>query len=229
MSTAVRSRPRLGVSLAGLLADLVLPVLAYYALRAVGASVWAALVVPSVIVAALAVGRWVRHRRLDVLGLSVLVVLVASVAVAAISGSPRFLLAKGAVFTAAIGAVLLVSLFWRRPLGFSLARDLIERTTVPTADWDAVWDSDARFRRAWRVVTAAWGLAMLVDAVALIIMAYRLPVDAVPALASALRLVTFVVLQVVTNGYLMVAGVWRAIELDPRALFRRRSSAAVLP
>lgn len=114
----------LGGSVIGLLADSVVPLLAYYALRAAGASVWVALVVPSVLTGAFAIAQWIRRRRIDVLGLFVLTVLVASVAISYVSGSPRFLLAKSAIFTAAIGAVLLGSLCLRRPFGFSIARDL---------------------------------------------------------------------------------------------------------
>jgi intracellular septation protein A len=208
-------------SLISLLGDFVVPVVAYYALRAAGASVWVALVVPSILTGLFAVVRWIRERRIDVLGLGVVVVLVASVAISYVSGSPRFLLAKGAVFTAAIGVVFLGSLLLRRPFGFSFARDLIERTTLKTADWDEVWDREPQFRRAWRVITVAWGVATLLDAVVLVYMAYQLPIDSVPALASMLRIVTFVVLQILTNGYLMYAGVWRSIGLDPRTILRR--------
>lgn len=216
-----RTKRGTGLSLIGLLADFVVPLVAYYALRAAGASVWVALVVPSMLTGLFAIARWIRQRQIDVLGLSVVVVLVTSVAISYVSGSPRFLLAKGGVFTAAIGVVFLGSLLLRRPFGFSFARDLIERTTVKTADWDEVWEREPRFRRAWRVITVAWGVATLLDAVVLVYMAYQLPVDSVPALSSALRIVTFVVLQIVTNGYLMYAGVWRSIGLDPRTIFRR--------
>jgi len=53
-----------------------------------------------------------------------------------------------------------------------------------------------------------WGIALLVDAVIRVTMAYTLPVDLVPGLGGALWPVTFVVLQVITNVYFQRAGFW---------------------
>jgi hypothetical protein len=44
----------------------------------------------------------------------------------------------------------------------------------------------AALRRTLRVMTAAWGLAFLVDAAARVVMAYTIPVDLVPLLSTAL-------------------------------------------
>lgn len=60
--------------------------------------------------------------------------------------------------------------------------------------------------------TVIWGSAILADAVIRITMACTLPVHVVPALGGALRPVTFVALQVITNVYFMRSGFWRILR-----------------
>lgn len=212
----------LGWTLSVQFADLVLPLVTYYALRAVGASVWTALIVPSLLTGLLILIRWGWSRRIDALSAFVLATVAVSGAVSAWSGDPRFLLARGALFTAAAAALFLVSLLIRRPFAFTLARGLIERSQVPTADWDHLWHTQARFRRGWQVCTSIWGVGLSINAVVLAIFAYELPIDTVPAAASALRIGTFVVLQIVTNIDLNRRGMWKMLGLDVRALWRQR-------
>jgi hypothetical protein len=74
----------------------------------------------------------------------------------------------------------------------------------------------------WQVTTVIWGAAFLLDAALRVVMAYALPVNDVPALAGALWLVTFLLLQIITNVYLSRSGLWPilrghqpAVPLDP--------------
>jgi hypothetical protein len=74
----------------------------------------------------------------------------------------------------------------------------------------------------WRVTTLIWGAAFLLDAAVRVVMAYALPVNDVPALAGALWLVTFLLLQIITNVYLSRSGLWPilrghqpTVPLDP--------------
>jgi hypothetical protein len=77
--------------------------------------------------------------------------------------------------------------------------------------WDSLWETDAQFRRIWRISTIIWGAAMLADAVIRVVMAYAASVAVVPALGGALWPVTFVVVQVVTNVYYHRAGLYRIL------------------
>jgi hypothetical protein len=60
----------------------------------------------------------------------------------------------------------------------------------------------------WQVTTVIWGAAFLLDAAVRVVMAYAVPVSDVPALAGALWLVTFLLLQIITNVYLSRSGLW---------------------
>ena len=58
----------------------------------------------------------------------------------------------------------------------------------------------------WRVASVAWGIGTLLDAVLRWVMAYRLPIDVVPALSIALYAVTTIVLFIGTNVYYVLSG-----------------------
>lgn len=204
------------------LVDLVAPIALFYGLRAGGASVYVALIAGGLPPALHAVVQIVVARRVDRLACGVLAMLLVSAAVSLINGSPRFLLAKDGLLTAAWGAWMLISLLGDRPLTFLFSRPLLEgrrlpdprtrRRTRTSHSWDELWQRIPRFRRVWRVTAAIWGAALLVDAALRVIMAYMLPVDVVPGLSGALWPATFVVLQIVTNVYFTRAGMWQMLH-----------------
>lgn len=196
-----------------LLMDLVVPVAGYYLLRAAGVGQLLAMVLAVLPTAVFLLIQVRSGGKIDALGVFVLVLLVVGVAVSFITGSPRFLLAKSGWVTASIGAAFLITLLSARPLAFTLARAMLRRspmaTRLRTETWDERWESEPGFRRPWRVATVLWGVAMIVDAAARVIMAYTLPIDAVPALGTALWAVTFVAVQAVQHLYFTRVGLWR--------------------
>ena len=116
------------------------------------------------------------------------------------------------LITGAWGVWFLVSLAARRPAAFVFARPLMEgRRVFAAEDWDALWQSEPRFQRIWRISSVIWGGALLVDAALRVAMSYSLPVHTVPALGGLLWPVTFVVIQVVTNVYYHRAGLYRML------------------
>lgn len=211
--------------------DLVAPIALYYSLRAAGVGIFLALVVGAAAPAINGIFYAVRHRHVDALAVSVLTLLVLSTAVSVIAGNARFLLAKDAVLTTVWGAWFFLSLRARRPLTYQFTRPLLEghrifdpttRTWVMPVErsWDDLWTLVPRFRRLWQVTTVIWGVALLVDAVVRVVMAYTLPLDVVPAFTGGLWLVTLLVLQIITNVYLMRSGLWlilRGSLRDPSA------------
>ena len=74
---------------------------------------------------------------------------------------------------------MLVSVFVGRPAQLTLGRTIAEvKRGAEGADaWAARWDTDARFRRALRINTAAWGAVLLGGAVLHIVLVYTLPID----------------------------------------------------
>jgi hypothetical protein len=202
----------LGRELARLAIGIGAPVALYYLLRALGLSSLAALAIGAVIPALGAGYALAVRRRADWLSLLVLSTIVTSVVFSAVSGDPRFLLARDGMVTAVWGVWFLASVRARRPAAFSFARPLLEgRRMFAVRDWDALWQADPAFRRIWRVSSVMWGTGLLADAAARVVMSYTLPVSAVPALGGLLWPVTFVLLQIVTNVYYQMAGLNRML------------------
>lgn len=199
-----------------LLMDLVVPVAAYYLLRLAGLDPLPALILGVVPTLVFLVGQAIHRRRLDALGVFVLVLVVACIAVSLVTGSPRFLLAKGGAVTGVIGLGFLATLWMARPLPFTLARAMLRRTPMGAAlhtdSWDERWDRNPWFRRVWRVDTVMWAAGLLADSAVRVVMAYTLPVDAVPALSAGLWAVTFVALQVTQHIYFTRSGLWRTLR-----------------
>lgn len=229
----IRAHP-LAPSALTVLFDLAAPIALYYGLRSAGVGTVPSLVAGTAPPAGSAIVHAIRHRRIDALAVTVLILLVLSAGLSAIAGSPRFLLAKDAVLTAVWGTWFLLSLRGRRPLAFRFTRPLLEgrrifdpqtRTWSASTErsWDELWELVPRFRRIWQVTTVIWGAALLFDAALRVVMAYAPPLNDVPALAGALWLVTFVLLQIVTNAYLVRSGLWSMRRAGPNQLVDRRS------
>ena len=209
-------------ALRGALIDIVAPIAVFYGARALGASLWVALLVSGAIPAIGVLVGLLQRRRPDMMGILILGALALSAAVALVNGSPRALLARDGLTTGAWACYMYLSLLAARPATFVVSRPLLEGRRVfdpgtrrwvrPAAmTWDELWERVPRFRRIWRVCTVIWGTAILADAVIRIAMAWTLPVSVIPALGGALWPVTFVVLQVLTNVYFARSGFWRIL------------------
>lgn len=193
--------------------DIAAPIGGYYALRSAGATVYVALLVSALLPVLSTVFQFMRRRRLDQLGVFMAGMTLLSGAVALISGSDRFLLAKDGWTTAAAGTWMLATTRAHRPFVYPFSRILLENRVGPENEpWDSLWDRLPRFRHVWRVANVIWGAATLADAGVRIAIAYTLPVNLVPALNGAQYAVLFLGLQVATNIYYFRSGLY-----DPRA------------
>ena len=188
---------------------LVGPMVLYYALRALGLSVFGALLVGALLpVVGLVVGL-LRGRRPDAVSGFWSILLLLALAVSLIGGDVRFLLARDALVTATVGSWFLISAWTSRPLALVLSRPLLEMMhRYPPGRWEQLWRDRPRFRVIWRRASVGFGIGTLADAVARVVMAYTLPVDLVPALSTALYLATSVVLLIGVNVYYVQAGLW---------------------
>ena len=110
--------------------DILAPIGLYYGIRAAGGSVWLALLVGGVAPAVSAVTGILTRRRVDAMGLVMLAALGASAAFSLISGSPRALLARDGLVTAAWAGYMYLSLLARRPATFTVSRPLLEGRRV---------------------------------------------------------------------------------------------------
>lgn len=192
--------------------DLILPVVLYYVLRGAGVGVYLSLLISAAIPATIAVVRLVGARRVDGLALYTVSIMVLGAVVSLIAGSPRFLLARDGFVTGVTGVWFIVSArFGSRPIAYLYSRPLLEQRLIrrgAPGDWEESWKRLPRFRRVWRIATLAWGLGLLCDAVARVVMAYNLPVDTVPALSLPLYTTTSIVLILLTNIYYRLVGLF---------------------
>ncbi|MEC3918344.1 VC0807 family protein [Nocardia sp. CDC160] len=191
-----------------LLLELILPLGAYYGLRAAGVNPWAALVAPALLTLGFLAYDGLRHRRVDGVALFTLLMIVVGTAVSVVTGDPRTLLVRDSWLFGAIGVWILATLFTQRPMMRSVARTIV---TVKIGEagyreWDARWDNDSRFRHNLRVLSAVWGAGFALDAVIRIVVAYSLPLDAIPLvttlqwLAVLAVLISFHIVYVNRNG-----------------------------
>lgn len=188
---------------------LVVPMVLYYALRALGLSVFAALLIGALVpVVGLVVGL-LRGRRPDAVSGFWSSLLLLALAVSLVGGDVRFLLARDALVTATVGTWFLVSARTSRPLALVLSRPVLDRVhRYPPGRWEELWRDRREFRTIWRRASIGFGVGTLADAAARVAMAYALPVDLVPALSTALYVATSVVLLVGVNVYYARAGLW---------------------
>jgi hypothetical protein len=183
-------------------------VLLYYALRGAGVGIYAALLVTGLLSAVPSVYQLLRGKAVGQIALYFSFMSIGALLISLVPGDERFLLAKGAVLTAATAGVFLVSLRSRRPVVFSLTRPLLEGRLNWPAGWDRLFEECSRFRRMWRVATVMWAFGLLLDAAGRVFIAFTFPPDVVPALATALYVVTLVVLNIGVNTYYIFCGVF---------------------
>ena len=148
-------------------------------------------------VTAIIVG-FIRERRVQAIGMIVLVATIASILAALYFTSPFLALAKGSVFSAAFSLLLLGSLFARRPLVFHLAA--ISQDAEDRQHAEALWDSEPRYRRLMRHITVVWAGAFIVEG--------SLRLSLIPVLPIALFLPISEAMSLGCIG-LMVAWTWR--------------------
>jgi hypothetical protein len=164
-ASAAADRGRLRSLALIVILDVVGPLLAYYLLRSVGLSTVAALILSGAPPAfSIALG-FARHRRLDAIGIVVLIGIVIGSAFGLASGSAHLLLLNGIVPTAVFGAVCMGSLWTNRPMIYRFALEAIGSDTAKGREFADRWRYPG-FRHAFRVTTAVWGVAFLAEAAA---------------------------------------------------------------
>ncbi|WP_405058589.1 hypothetical protein OG474_38490 [Kribbella sp. NBC_01505] len=204
MSAATESKPkaRWGAVLAPVIVDLVIPLLIFYGFRQAGVGVVGATIAGSVIpVVRVAYG--VIRRKVDWMAVFMIVALVIGTIAALAMHSPRMLLAKDGVITAMCGLWLLATVLLGKPLLLSIGRGIAEakRGKGGGEVWARRWDSEPRFRHGLRLITTVWGVGLVLDAVVRVVIAFALPLDAVPGVTTVQWFVVFVLLYAFMFGY----------------------------
>ncbi len=147
---------------------------------------------------------FIRHRRIDIVGLVILAIIALSVAVTVIgSDDPTVLLLKDSALTGGLGLLILISLtsLFPRPLMYYMGRKFgTDGTQAGTAWWSSLWQYPS-FRRSQRVITAVWGVGYLAEAVAKVAWVLMLPFDTAYLLNQVVPLAVTVALMGWTIWY----------------------------
>ncbi len=152
-----------------ILISAVLPAIAITVLTRYGMPTLQAILASTVFPLAEIATYWRRSRRLDAIAVVSLAALAISFATSWWGGDPRFALVKDSTLTLIFGSLFLASLLAPRPLIFYVSQQYMEGATAQA--WEERWASSATFRTTMRVMTAVWGIGLLGDAVARIILA----------------------------------------------------------
>ncbi|HEY7418673.1 MAG TPA: VC0807 family protein [Ktedonobacteraceae bacterium] len=144
----------------------------------------------------------IRNRRLDFLGILVLLGIAFSLITALVTGDPKLLLIRESFITGGYGLACFVSLlFFPRPLMFVLMRHFITGNDPERIrSFNARWNSPA-FRRFQRIVTFVWGVGLVGEFIIRLVMIYMLPVAQVLAIAPIVLTAITVLLILWTIRY----------------------------
>jgi hypothetical protein len=191
------SRPGQGISLRAQLPSLLLnavaPVIAYQVLTDLGVDSLTALA-SSAIFPVLGTGlSFARTRRPDIIGVVSLTFILIGVATSLLSGDPRFVLVKDSLMTGVFGLLCLGSLVLvPRPLLFYFGRQFSSAgDPARAAAFESMWQYP-QFRAAIRVMTIAWGVGYLIEALVRVGLSFVLPIPVFlmvsPLLASGVTI-----------------------------------------
>jgi intracellular septation protein A len=112
-----------------------------------------------------------KKRSMDTFGLLMLSSFVLAAALALLSGSERLVLVRESIVTAALGCWFLMSLLFRRPLIYQMAQRFVgeEKASIYKQNW-----RNPYVRFVFRLMTAVWGVMLLLEAGIRVVLAYKL-------------------------------------------------------
>lgn len=145
--------------------DLGGPLLVYSLLRSAGLSAVTALLISGIPPALGIVIGAVVDRRLDIIGVVVLAGLAVGTVAGLVSNNARLYLVEGAVPSLVFAVACLISLRSRKPLIYRFTVELLGPGTPKGREVVGAWQYPG-FRRAFRIITAAWGVAYLFEVAA---------------------------------------------------------------
>lgn len=167
---------------------------------------------------------FLKDRKLDMVGILVLVGIVGSVLGIAFGGTQRLLLIRESFITALIGIALMVSNARPKPLGYYIVYEFMTANeSLNPVPFKRLWESRS-FRWTIRRGTFLWGLILVGEFALRCFMAFTLPVSLVLGLGPLI----FNVL-LLGSGVISAFGMSRAIQsalIEPRDRQSDDSTAA---
>jgi intracellular septation protein A len=185
-----------------LIYDVALPIIAFNLLTKYGVSTLLALVAGGIFPAANNVVSYIKTRRLEPLGIIVMIFLAVGTAASLISGSVFFALIKESFLTATFGLICLFSLLAERPLMFYIVRQFVAGDdSVRLEWWNGLWQFES-FRRSQRVATTVWGVAYIIEALVRVAFALVLSPAEVVAISPVMAFGVMILLIMWTRRYM---------------------------
>jgi hypothetical protein len=146
--------------------DVVIPVVAYFALRALGANQFWALTLAGVGTGLSALVNTVRRRKLDWIGILVLLEVALSAVLLFTTDDPRVVAIKPAFYTVLAGFYFLATCVVGKPVVYLAAAPVATGGDPVRADaYRRAWDESATFRSRERLMTVAFAVALLAESV----------------------------------------------------------------
>lgn len=188
-----------GTMLRGMGLDIVMPLVSYYGLSALGADTWVSLLAATIVAGVRHVYILVRQRRFNPFSALMLAMFGVGLLLAFVTHDPKLIILKDSLFTGIVGLTFLLSLRKGRPLTLEA-----QRAWAPAAEQealDAKWDSNPAARHGYRTTSLVWGLAMLGEASLRAVLVFLLPVSVMVGLSTAMWVTTVVLLVLWTKRY----------------------------
>lgn len=178
--------------------DVLVPLVAYYALHWAGYSDFIALLGGAVASAVLVLSGVIRARRLDALAALILIGFVVGLGASMISGDPRLMIVRDSLTTAGIGLAFLISAVLGKPLTYSAARKAVSGDPQKLAEMEHAFTTNPVVRRAHNRIAAMWGVGLAGESALRVVLAYQLPIATMAWLSTVMMVATFSVLMVIT-------------------------------
>jgi len=179
--------------------DIIAPIITYFVLhRALGFSDFWALIAGTVISLFTTAVNTIRRKRLDRIGVLVILEMGVSFVLLFVMHEPQLILAKPSFYTAIAGLYLIATSFRGRPLTYEGVKQVgTKGDPLRTAAFERAWEKSAPFRRSLRISAIGWGVALLADAVIRVVIVYRFPLaraawlSNLPNVAALILLIVF--------------------------------------
>lgn len=195
--------------------DIIGPIGGYFVLHALGFSDFWAIGLGGSLGVIFVVVNTARRRKLDAIGLLVLLELALTGVLAAVNQDARLLLVKPALYTVVLGLFFIGGAFIGRPFSIPAIRGgVVSGNERLAAVYDRAWDESPRFRREHRGIALVWGIVWLLESVARVIAVYSFSVGESVWISQ----VPFVIALVIGVAYARLR--WGPIRASLEALAR---------
>jgi hypothetical protein len=175
--TSATSSPARGGRLRALvptLLDIVVPVILYFVLKKAGVSDFWALTLAGVGTGVYALVNTIRRRKLDFIGILVLLEIALTIALLFATDDPRVVAIKPAFYTALTGFYFLFTCVVGKPIVYVAVTPIAtDGDPVRTEAYAQAWEESAPFRLRERLLTAAFGAGLLIEAILRIFIVYH--------------------------------------------------------